>query len=106
MVRSGVLFLGALGGGGWGTSASRPFGVKGVITMKMMSRTSKTSINGVTFISAFWPPPEPPLVIPITFSCRPARPAALLALTVPLLIGEQTQFVDAGGANIIHHIDH
>src|SRR5437879_11118802 len=30
MVRSGVVFLGACGGGGWGTSAYRPFGVSGV----------------------------------------------------------------------------
>src|ERR1700685_484598 len=59
IVRSGVLFLGALGGGGWGTSASKPFGVSGVITMKMMSSTSSTSMSGVTLIFALWPPPLP-----------------------------------------------
>src|ERR1700683_2842741 len=46
-------------GGGWGTNASRPFGVRGVITMKMISSTSNTSISGVTFMLAFWPPLGP-----------------------------------------------
>src|SRR6202047_17028 len=60
MVRSGVgggCFW--LGGGGWGTNASKPLGVNGVITMKMISSTSSTSISGVTFMFAFWPPLEP-----------------------------------------------
>src|SRR5437870_10009707 len=59
MVRSGVLVLGWLGGGGCGTSASNPLGVKGVITIKMISITSSTSINGVTLMSAFGPPLVP-----------------------------------------------
>ena len=46
-------------GGGWGTRASRPFGVNGVITMKIISSTSNTSISGVTFMFAFWPPLGP-----------------------------------------------
>src|SRR5271157_2803994 len=54
--------------GGWGTSASRPFGVSGVITMKTMSSTSKTSIIGVTLMSALGPPPAPPIAIPISNS--------------------------------------
>jgi hypothetical protein len=55
---------GALGLGGCGTSASRPRGVVGTITMKMMSNTSNTSINGVTLMSDATPP-EDPAVIPI-----------------------------------------
>src|SRR5208283_1189781 len=54
--------------GGWGTSASRPFGVSGVITIKMMSSTSNTSISGVTLMSADGPP-DPPIAIPISNSC-------------------------------------
>src|SRR5690349_8064458 len=53
------------GGGGCGTSASRPFGVRGVITMKMMISTSSTSIMGVMLMSALGPPPGPPTAIPI-----------------------------------------
>src|SRR5260370_7994333 len=73
MVRSGVLFLGALGGGGWGTSASSPFGVTGEITMKMISSTSRTSMSGVTFIFAFWPPLGPtaiPMVVLLLLAGR------------------------------------
>src|SRR5713226_3436657 len=44
---------GVPGGGGCGTAASRPFGVNGVIVIKITSSTSKISINGVTLISAF-----------------------------------------------------
>src|ERR1051325_7892921 len=59
-----VWVSGWCGGGGCGTSASSPFGVSGVMTMKMISSTSKTSIKGVTLISAVCPPP-PPVVIAI-----------------------------------------
>src|SRR5271157_4680329 len=64
--------------GGWGTSASRPFGVNGVITIKMMSNTSNTSISGVTLISADGPPPDPPTAIPIVNS-RYWAPAPVVA---------------------------
>ncbi len=37
--------------GGWGTRASNPRGVIGVMVMKMMSSTSKTSMRGVTLMS-------------------------------------------------------
>src|ERR1700756_3650600 len=43
---------GVPGGGGCGTAASRPFGVNGVIGIKITSSTSKISMNGVTLISA------------------------------------------------------
>src|SRR5882672_8422461 len=42
---------GAPGGGGCGTAASRPFGVNGVIVMKITRRTRSTSINGVMLMS-------------------------------------------------------
>src|SRR5664280_2613684 len=67
--------------GGWGTSASRPFGVSGVITMKMMSNTSKTSIIGVTLISALGPSPAPPIAILIRNS-RYWAPAPVLVPVV------------------------
>jgi hypothetical protein len=38
-------------------------GVNGVITIKMIRRTSKTSMRGVTFISAIAPPELPPTAI-------------------------------------------
>src|SRR5215471_8070680 len=52
-----VLFVssgggGVPGGGGCGTAASSPFGVNGVIVIKITSSTSKISMNGVTLISA------------------------------------------------------
>src|SRR5437763_410997 len=47
MVRSGCVFLGWLGVGGWGTSAASPCGVSGVMTIKMMSSTSITYFIGV-----------------------------------------------------------
>src|SRR5262245_66302694 len=43
---------GVPGGGGCGTAASRPFGVNGVIVMKITSSTSRISMNGVTLMSA------------------------------------------------------
>src|SRR5665213_336053 len=53
------------GGAGCGTSAFKPFGVNGVITMKMMIRTKRISIRGTTFIVAIEPPCFPPTSIPI-----------------------------------------
>ena len=64
-------------GEGCGTSVSKPFGVSGVITMKMMISTRRMSINGTTFMSAIWPPDFPPTCIPITVS--PARPGSEFA---------------------------
>src|SRR5713101_2951180 len=45
----------SLFGDGWGTRASSPLGVRGVMTMKMISRTRRMSISGTTFISAIAP---------------------------------------------------
>src|SRR5688572_12968104 len=47
---------GAPGGGGCGTAAFSPLGVKGVMVMKMTSRTRRISMNGVTLISPFGEP--------------------------------------------------
>src|SRR5579863_299939 len=111
MVRSGVSFFGAFGGGGCGTMASRPLGVSGVITMKMISRTSNTSMSGVTLIFALWPPLGP-TAIPIMLSLRSF--GALLpggrwrgrVARLFFLVGQQAQVVHAGGADIIHYLHH
>src|SRR5580698_10742722 len=104
MVRSGVLFFGAFGGGGCGTSASSPFGVSGVITMKMISNTSSTSMRGVTLIFALWPPPAL-TPIPIRSPLLPARRRWRLGSSF-LLVGQQTQLVDSGGADVVHYRHH
>src|SRR5208337_3748624 len=100
--------------GGWGTSASRPFGVSGVITMKTMSSTSKTSIIGVTLMSALGPPPGPPIAIPISNSQllgASARGGAgcrrLLCRGARLyLLGQQAYIINSGRADIVHYIHH
>src|SRR5215469_15984227 len=79
MVRSLLWFLGALGGGGCGTSASRPLGVSGVITMNMIRSTSSTSISGVTLMSALGPPLPPPTAIAIRNLLTPPHSATLAA---------------------------
>src|SRR5271165_2860039 len=58
-----------------------PLGVSGVMTMKMISSTSKISISGTTFISAIAPPLLSPTDIPMAillslrepFSVQPRR---------------------------------
>src|SRR5882672_6648380 len=50
-------------GGGCGTNASKPLEITGVITMKMISSTSNTSISGVTFIAALGPLLEPTTIL-------------------------------------------
>src|SRR5690348_14004761 len=110
MVRSG--WFGCcfwLGGGGCGTSASSPLGVSGVMTMKMISSTSSTSISGVTFMSAVGPPPAPPTAIPIVVLLLPGGRdgrrgrgcAGILAL-----FGQQAQIIYAGCTHIIHYLHH
>src|ERR1044071_6032468 len=86
------------GGGGWGTSPSSPFGVSGVITMKMMISTSSTSIIGVILMSAFGPPEDPPTAIPINcslttlLSARRRRVALAIFLD---LVRQQTKLIHA-----------
>src|SRR5579872_4254962 len=61
------------GGAGCGTRASRPLGVSGVITMKIISRTRRMSISGTTFIEAiapfFAPTSIPIFVTPLVLPC-------------------------------------
>src|SRR5215467_10213179 len=52
-------------GFGCGTSVSKPLGVSGVMTMKIIKSTSKISMSGTTFISAIAPPLFSPTCIPI-----------------------------------------
>src|SRR5271167_4870148 len=112
IVRSGVLFLGALGGGGCGTSASNPFGVNGVITMKMMSSTSSTSMSGVTLMFALWPPPVPTAILMvgsplISLASLPTRRRGRRSVWRALpLVGKQTQIIYPRGAHGVHHLDH
>src|SRR5579864_2666749 len=108
IVRSGVLFLGAFGGGGWGTSASNPRGVRGVITIKMISSTSRTSMSGVTLMFAFWPPLGPtaiPIVVLLLLPARCIWRRRGLRSSFPLL-GEQAKVVHARGAHRVYDLDH
>src|ERR1700685_3886530 len=107
IVRSGVLFLGALGGGGWGTSASKPFGVSGVITMKMMSSTSSTSMSGVTLIFALWPPPVPTAILMVESPLLPTRRSGRRCIWRAFsLLSKQAQIIHTGRAHRIHYLDH
>src|SRR5215831_10628674 len=47
----GLVLCGPVGGG-WGTAASSPVGIVGLIVMKITSKTSRMSMNGVTLMSA------------------------------------------------------
>src|SRR6266568_2755511 len=57
--------------GGCGTNASKPFGVTGTMTIKMIKSTSRTSIRGVTLMSDESPPGPLPLPIAIAISSFP-----------------------------------
>src|SRR3989442_183868 len=84
---------GVPGGGGWGTAASSPFGVNGVMVMKMTSSTSRMSMNGVTLISA---------LAEIFFLPFFMVSVLLLADLIVLAFGQQTDLVDARVADIVH----
>src|ERR1700676_2180462 len=110
MVRSlgsGCFFCGSLGG--WGTSASRPFGVTGTMTMKMISSTSKMSIIGVMLISPIAPPLLPvendmasnSSVFCLVRKLLPARSARGFAL-----LGQQADFIHARRTNGIDGVFH
>src|SRR5688572_29092443 len=102
---------GALSFGGWGTSASRPFGVSGVITMKMISNTSMTSISGVILMLELGPSCPPPPVIAIAIPSllrafrRAGRGGGRSGGSALLLFGQEPQLIDAGGADVVHHVD-
>src|SRR5271156_5364826 len=72
--------------------------------MKMISSTSSTSIRGVTLIFALWPPPAL-TPIPIRSPLLPARRWWRLGALL-LLVGQQTQLVDSGGPDVVHHRHH
>src|SRR5581483_9472953 len=106
MVRSGwFCFCFWLGGGGCGTSASSPFGVRGVMTIKMISSTSNTSISGVTLGSAD-NPPLPPVAIPIVIPSLLAGGRSRSSRRCLALFGQQTELIDARGAYVVHHVHH
>src|SRR5947207_10310139 len=90
--------------GGCGTKASRPLGVTGTMTMKMISSTSKMSIIGVMLIS----PTAPPLLpvekamasnssVLLVRKLLSARRSARFAL-----LGQQADLIHPGGT---HGID-
>src|SRR5580698_9946436 len=95
--------------GGWGTSASRPLGVTGTITMKIISKTRRISIMGVTLISPIAPPP-PPVENAMVQTPRFLKivqqtiwPTELLAadlIAFPSL-RQQADFFNAGSAHIV-----
>src|SRR6266480_2929498 len=75
-----------------------PLGVSGVITMKMISSTSRMSISGTTFISAIAPPLLSPTLIPIALlllACpgelsRPVKPRRVGAARPVIRANERT----------------
>src|ERR1700693_4225487 len=86
--------------------------------MKIISSTSRTSISGVTFMFAFWPPLEPIAIAIIDLlycycvllparRCR-YRGSGRRRRKGPglLLIGQKAELVHTGRAHIVHHFDH
>src|SRR4029079_10486552 len=86
---------GVPGGGGWGTAASRPFGVNGVIVMKITRRTRSTSINGVILMS--------PLVA--NFFFLPFIRYLLLSSLFVQLLRQQSDAVHARGPDCVDNLD-
>src|ERR1039457_6341065 len=90
--------------------------------MKMISSTSSTSISGVTFMLALWPPLGPTAILIIDllyrYCCipvaRPLLPACRRSgsrwwrckVSGLLLIGQKAELIHAGGANIVDHLHH
>src|SRR5688572_17976158 len=88
------------GGGGCGTAASNPVGVNGVITMKITSSTNRMSINGVMLISDL----GPTFFLFLTIPLIRWTPCLLANLTVESL-GQQADFVDTSGSEVINKFD-
>src|ERR1700687_5467330 len=87
--------------------------------MKIISSTSRTSINGVTFMFAFWPPLEPIAIAIIDllycyyvllsargFSYRGSGTRRRRKRPGLLLIGQKAELVHTGRAHIIHDFNH
>src|SRR6266508_3068461 len=94
------LTSGWLGGGGWGSEMPSPFWASGVTTMKMMSKTSITSIRGVMLMSAIAPEcsgwvASCECTIHLRFLCPPWAGAFALAtgLALHLLLGDERHFL-------------
>src|SRR5271154_5483461 len=108
------------GGVGCGTSASKPWGVVGVITMKIMMRTRSTSISGTMFGSDI-EPLLPPTAIPMEDSFAKRFRSYVTAPAVRKLISrrrgrsgwalpadffrEQAEMIDAGGTDFVDSLD-
>src|SRR3984957_17081708 len=117
---SGLVF----GGVGWGTSASKPCGTVGVMTMKIMMSTRSTSING-TILGSDIEPLLPPTAIPMedSFTKRyqtrtNAAPVAARrrliggrrrrrsGATLPTdFFSQQAKMVNASRADFVHGLD-
>src|SRR5512146_2916341 len=106
IVRSLVCCCCCLSFGGWGTSAFRPFGVSGVMTMKMISSTSRTSISGVTLISAEGPPFPPPTFILIEASLLFSGGRRVLERSLFTLLGQKPKLVHTGRPHVIDDFYH
>src|ERR1700678_547359 len=117
---SGFVF----GGVGCGTSASKPCGVVGVMTIKIIISTRRTSISGTMFGSDI-EPLLPPTAIPMenSFAKRFLTQRIGAAPAVRLLISgrrwgrsscalpadffcEQTEVIDAGRTYFVNGLDH
>src|SRR3954452_15805676 len=126
MVRSfcGGCFCGSFGG--CGTRASRPLGVTGTMTMKIISNTSRMSIIGVMLISPIAPPLLPvenamalnssvgSVWLGTIGCCQLTGPCQLHwptpVLLAPrrsrrfLLVGQEAHFIHAGGTDRVDGI--
>src|SRR5579864_6333829 len=121
MVFASISFLFCVfGGAGWGTRASNPLGVSGVITIKMMSKTKRMSMSGTTFIEAIAPflaPTSIPMFV-LLLVCRCASVSAFLCQPTSIAggpyrgwwrraarlgpVGEQPHVIHAGRTNLIY----
>src|SRR3974390_2432902 len=101
--------------GGCGTRASSPFGVTGTMTIKMINRTSRMSIIGVTLMSPIAPPLLPPLVIAMASNSSCAANDYVTAAGQNLLcraqtagtftlVGEQAHLINAGSAHSVNRV--
>src|SRR6516165_10421770 len=101
--------------GGCGTRASSPFGVTGTMTIKMINRTSRMSIIGVTLMSPIAPPLLPVVIAMASNSSCAAKNGYVTAPGLRLLscaqttgtltlVREQAYFVNAGGAHGVNRI--
>src|SRR5690242_18110500 len=89
-------------GGGCGTSAAMPVGVVGVMAMKMMISTRRTSISGTTFGSDI-ELPCPPTEIPIANPPCAVRAGHKRSLSAGLHLSRN--HADNSDAHAVHDVD-